>query len=83
MLWGATTLAELRDAVASMIEHVGEDAAVGRIRKDEQGEFLELGIGYFNWVCIRRSDGQIVGAEGDDYELRLNPETEENAIGVH
>lgn len=80
MMWGAVTLGELKEAVESMIEALGEDAPIGTHYKDGDDEYLDDYVA-FHWVCIDQ-DGKIVGTEGSDYESKLKP-GEVNAIGVY
>lgn len=82
MLWHPDNLGALRDCVNAMIAEVGEDALIGHLGRDDDGEFLDMGM-CFSWVCIRKADMQIVGDEGNDYEMRLNAEKEANAIALH
>jgi hypothetical protein len=80
MIWGATTLKELKLAVDSMIEAVGEDAPIGSRQKEVDGEYIDDYVSFY-WVCIDEA-GKIVGTEGDNYETNLKP-GEVNAIGVY
>lgn len=84
MMWGATTLGELRQAVESMIETLGADTPIGTLKTipsdSNEVDYVDAYVA-FDWVCID-PDGKVVGTEGDDYELRLGPD-ERNAIGVY
>ena len=80
MMWGACTLKELKGAVESMIEAVGEDAPIGSLIKCEGEDYIDDYVSFF-WACIDQ-DGKVVGDEGGDYETRLQP-GEVSAIGVY
>lgn len=80
MLYSASTLGQLRDAVNGLIEAVGEDAPVGNY---EDAVTTPTGISDYvllEWVCINQ-DGHIVGTEAEDYEQQLKP-GEINAIAI-
>lgn len=80
MLWMPDTLGALISCVTGMAEALGENALIGHVGLDAEGEFLDVGL-VFGWVCFRQADSQIVGDEGGDY--RIDPKTEENAIALY
>lgn len=82
MHYTATTLGQLREAVNSLIEEVGEDTPVGNYELANETE--PAGIGDYvllEWVHINAETGYIVGTEADDYESKLKP-GEVNAISI-
>jgi hypothetical protein len=83
MIYTASTLGQLRDAVNSLIEAIGEDAPVGCFCGPvdlQQGDHIDGDV-ILEWVCITEADGQIVGTEAEDYERQLQP-GEVNAIAI-
>lgn len=77
MIYGALTLGELREAVDAFIAQMGADTPVGCRTTNKY--FIEDSL-TLEWVCVDEG-GKIVGTEGDDYELRLQP-GEVNAIAI-
>lgn len=75
MFYTACTLKQLRNAVNSLIEAVGEDAPVGVAQDKVLGDYCML-----TWVVIDQ-DGNIVGSEADDDELNLK-DGQKNAIQI-
>ncbi len=77
MLYFATTLGELRDAVDAYIERLGEHAPVGIERpKCPFDNLVNL-----EWVCVDATLTEIVGSEAQDTELNLAP-GQVNAIRI-
>lgn len=74
MIYFATTLGQLRDAVNSYIQIHGEDGWIGM--EYEEGHLDSLVS--LDWVICDKTTGEIQGTEADDDERRLK----ENQVNV-
>lgn len=77
MIYFASNLRQLRDAVDSYIKILGENTPVCvPCRTSSDVDTLVT----LDWICID-GEGNIVGDEANDYELKLKP-GEMNAIRI-
>ena len=75
MIYFATTLGNLRDAVNSLILVLGEDTPIANQRPTGLDNLIQL-----EWICVD-AEFREVGDEADNYEQRLKP-GERNAVKI-